>query len=215
VAVGTTAAQIFDFVIPTGAAGPPGAPGAQGDPGPAGTAATLTVGTTTTGAPGSSALVTQSGTSSARIFDFTIPQGIQGPQGPQGPPGTPGTNVVARAFLKSTNNQAAGFYVDTYIALGWDGTNGLWIRQPTARLDVYATGLAVYNTVTWPNSQSMLLATTNKEFYTTPGVGQVEFTISSNGDITHPFYKIRFHISSSSGLYLVYCVIEQILAAPP
>ena len=106
VAVGTTAAQIFDFTIPTGAAGPPGAPGAQGDPGPAGTAATLTVGTTTTGAAGSSALVTQSGTSSARVFDFTIPQGTQGPQGPQGIQGNAGPAGTTPVFSIGTVNAA-------------------------------------------------------------------------------------------------------------
>ena len=106
VAVGTTAAQIFDFTIPTGAAGPPGAPGAQGDPGPAGAAATLTVGSTTTGAAGSAALVTQSGTSAARVFDFTIPTGTQGPQGPQGIQGNAGPAGTTPVFSIGTVNAA-------------------------------------------------------------------------------------------------------------
>lgn len=43
--------------------------------GPAGTAATITAGTTTTDRAGASATASNSGTSSAAIFDFTIPRG--------------------------------------------------------------------------------------------------------------------------------------------
>ena len=55
--------------------GPAGTPGADGDDG---AAATIAVGTITTGAAGSSAVVTNSGTSSAAIFDMTIPAGADG-----------------------------------------------------------------------------------------------------------------------------------------
>lgn len=41
-------------------------------------AATVTVGTTTTGAAGSSASVTNSGTTANAVFDFTIPEGASG-----------------------------------------------------------------------------------------------------------------------------------------
>lgn len=55
-------------------------PGAKGDPG---TAATFTFGTTTTGAPGSSAVATEASgsTPQARVYDLTVPQGPQGPTG--------------------------------------------------------------------------------------------------------------------------------------
>jgi hypothetical protein len=56
----------------TGATGPTGATGATG------AAATLNVGSTTTGAAGSSASVTNSGSTSAAVFNFTIPQGSAG-----------------------------------------------------------------------------------------------------------------------------------------
>lgn len=46
--------------------------------GPTGAAATITVGTTTTGAPGTDATVSNSGSSSAAIFNFTIPEGDPG-----------------------------------------------------------------------------------------------------------------------------------------
>lgn len=62
--------------------------------GPAGPAATVDVGTTTTGAAGSSASVTNSGTTSAAVFDFTIPKGDQGIQGIQGIQGVQGVQGV-------------------------------------------------------------------------------------------------------------------------
>lgn len=62
-----------------------GVQGIQGIQGVAGNAATIAVGTVTTGAAGSSAVITNSGTSSAAVFDFTIPRGDTGATGPQGP----------------------------------------------------------------------------------------------------------------------------------
>ena len=56
-----------------------------GSPGPAGAAATVSVGTTTTGAAGTNASVTNSGTSSAAVFNFTIPRGDTGATGAAGP----------------------------------------------------------------------------------------------------------------------------------
>jgi hypothetical protein len=53
-------------------------------------APTVSVGTTTTGAAGTSASVTNSGTSSAAVLNFTIPQGAAGATGPTGPTGPQG-----------------------------------------------------------------------------------------------------------------------------
>ena len=47
-------------------------------PGPAGAAATITIGTVTTGAPGTPAQVTNSGTPQNTVLNFTIPQGQPG-----------------------------------------------------------------------------------------------------------------------------------------
>ena len=62
----------------TGSQGPQGEIGPQGQKGDTGDAATIAVGTVTTGEPGSSAIVTNNGTSNAAIFDFTIPAGNDG-----------------------------------------------------------------------------------------------------------------------------------------
>ena len=52
--------------------------------GPPGAAATVTVGTVTTGEPGTDALVTNSGTENAAVLNFTIPKGENGAGVPDG-----------------------------------------------------------------------------------------------------------------------------------
>lgn len=81
---GTSGAAILNFTIPkgekgdTGAQGETGATGATGSPG---AAATITIGSVVTGSPNDPASVTNSGTSSAAIFDFVIPKGEKGDTG--------------------------------------------------------------------------------------------------------------------------------------
>lgn len=70
--------------------GPKGDTGATGAQGIQGEAATITVGDVTTGAEGTEASVTNSGTSSDAILDFVIPRGDTGAQGPTGPQGEVG-----------------------------------------------------------------------------------------------------------------------------
>ncbi len=87
---GSISAAIFDFTIPRGDVGSTGAKGDKGDTGNTGSAATATAGTTTTGAPGSSAAVVNSGSTSAAVFDFTVPRGDTGSTGAAGTNGTNG-----------------------------------------------------------------------------------------------------------------------------
>lgn len=68
----------IDLLVDKAVAGP------QGPQGPQGTAATIAVGTTTTGAAGTNASVVNTGTSSAAVFDFTIPRGDTGAAGATG-----------------------------------------------------------------------------------------------------------------------------------
>ena len=58
--------------------------GSMGPSGPTGSAATVTIGTVTTGAAGSLATVTNSGTSASAVLNFTIPQGAAGLPGTGG-----------------------------------------------------------------------------------------------------------------------------------
>lgn len=62
--------------------------GDQGD------AATVDVGSTTTGAPGTDAEVTNSGTDSAAILDFVIPRGDKGDKGDDGDQGPAGVSLL-------------------------------------------------------------------------------------------------------------------------
>ena len=70
--------------------GDKGDDGDKGDPGNNGAAATITVGSTSTGLPGTDANVTNQGTSSAAVFNFVIPEGEAGSVGPEGPEGEKG-----------------------------------------------------------------------------------------------------------------------------
>jgi hypothetical protein len=81
-----------------GPAGPAGATGATGSPG---AAATVSVGTVTTGLPGSSAIVTNSGTSSAAVLNYTIPRGDVGLTGSPGSPGAAGVNAFGAPTVRT------------------------------------------------------------------------------------------------------------------
>jgi hypothetical protein len=61
--------------------------GGPGNTGAPGIAATIAVGTVTTGAPGSSVAIVNGGSSSAAVFNFTIPRGDTGSTGPAGAAG--------------------------------------------------------------------------------------------------------------------------------
>lgn len=73
-----------------GEKGEPGADGTPGTPGAPGTAATISVGKVTTGAAGTDASVSNSGTLNTAVFDFTIPQGAKGEKGDKGNTGPAG-----------------------------------------------------------------------------------------------------------------------------
>jgi hypothetical protein len=92
---GTAPSQTINFTIPRGDTGLTGANGSTGATGPKGdAAATITVApTVTTSAAGTNAAVTNSGTSSDVVLNFTIPRGADGAAGATGPAGPAGTNA--------------------------------------------------------------------------------------------------------------------------
>ena len=113
---GTSSAAVLDITIPrgdVGPAGPAGAAGATGSPGaagPAGTAASVAVGTVSTGAAGTPAIVTNVGTSSAAVLDFVIPRGADGAAGAAGatgPAGSSGVISVTAPIVNSGTSSAA------------------------------------------------------------------------------------------------------------
>jgi len=84
---GTAPNQTLNLTIPQGLRGLQGIQGIQGNTGPANT---LAVGTVTTGAAGTNASATITGTAPNQTLSLTIPQGQQGIQGIQGTKGDKG-----------------------------------------------------------------------------------------------------------------------------
>ena len=70
--------------------------GPAGQTGPAGVTPAISVGTVTTGAPGSSAQVTVTGPSTAPVLNFSLPTGATGPAG-----GGSGTTISGLTFTKT------------------------------------------------------------------------------------------------------------------
>lgn len=100
----------------------------KGDKGNTGTAATIKVGTVTTGAAGSNASVTNSGTASNAVFDFVLPKGKDGADG----------GVTVDEELSSTSTNPVQNKTIYNALLGKVGTedifNGFALRSPTASI---------------------------------------------------------------------------------
>jgi len=98
---GTSSAAVLAFTIPRGDAGTNGTNGTNG------TAATVAVGTVTTGAAGTSASVTNAGTSSAAVLNFTIPRGDTGAAGTNGTNGAAATITVGTVTTGAAGTSAS------------------------------------------------------------------------------------------------------------
>lgn len=100
--------------------GDKGEKGDTGSKGDKGDGATITIGTVTTGAAGTSASVTNTGTSSDAVFNFIIPRGDKGEQG------VPGTTDYNDLTNKPTNvssfNNDSGYLTLATLPI-WDGGN--------------------------------------------------------------------------------------------
>ena len=92
---------------PPGPEGPAGPAGADGAPGTPGAAATIAVGSVSGLPAGSTPTVTNSGTSSAAVFNFGIPAGATGATGPEGPEGPPGKGLTISGTVASTSQLPA------------------------------------------------------------------------------------------------------------
>lgn len=129
---------------PRGPEGPQGGPGATGPQGAPGEAATVEIGSVTTGAPGTSAEVTNSGTAKAAVLNFTIPQGPQGAKGdtgPRGPQGETGEGFVVKGYFATLSALQSGVpspsagdaygvgSAEPYDIYIWDGVNSAWVNN--------------------------------------------------------------------------------------
>lgn len=110
--------------------------GRPGDPGPA---SKLKVGTVTTGAPGSQAAASLTGTAPNQVLDLTIPQGSKGEPGQASSPnggsgsGTTGdlTKVPASGFASFFEDRKRYWAPITYWWADFWNANGNWARTLT------------------------------------------------------------------------------------
>lgn len=119
----------------------------KGPQGNAGSAATVAVGSVSTGSPGSSATVVNSGTSSAAVFEFSIPRGNVGPTGPTGPaglgtvtPSTPSRTLGTSFQPNATKATLVTYTVRTQV------TNPLLIGTSRAEVKLFSDAAATPTT---------------------------------------------------------------------
>lgn len=147
----------------TGDPGDPGSPGAPGDPGPPGdpgTAATIDVGTVTTGDPGDPVTVTNSGTSSAAVFDFDIPQGAKGD------PGDPEVSTATKEPIGHTDKSQSVMSFD-------NSSRQFTIAPVSGTYEVWCAGTKYDLT-----SQSVTLPTTTGLYYISFTAGVLGYSTS-------------------------------------
>lgn len=141
---------------PQGATGPQGVQGLQGLQGPAGSAATITIGSVTTSAPGTSASVTNSGTSSAAVLDFVLPKGKDGADG-----GVTVDEALSNTSVNPVQNRAVKAALDNRAVL--DDTNTF--TSPNT-FDIIYMQKNVGSIRWYEGSQSVVVGHINAESYT-------------------------------------------------
>ena len=140
---------------PRGIQGEQGERGVQGAQGPAGTAATITIGNVTTSAPGTSAQVTNRGTSSAAVLDFVLPKGKDGADG--------GVTVDDTLSSTSTNPvQNNVIYNALLNKVGTDIFTGFALMGATAPI-TWRQGSQVVGTLTASNYTGTALRATQDD----------------------------------------------------
>lgn len=120
--------QTLNLVIPTGATGATGNTGA---------AATIAVGSVATGAEGSSVTITNSGTSGAAVFDFSIPKGDTGLTGPIGP------SIESLIITESTTARTLALS-DTNQYIRCTNVSQTFITVPPESAVTWTAGAVVY-----------------------------------------------------------------------
>jgi len=114
-----------------------------GPTGPTGPAGTITIGSTTTGSAGTPALVSNVGTSTAAILNFTIPTGLTGATGSTGatgPQGASGDWSTAQIINTQTNSYTlVSSDVGKLVSLNSSGALALTLNTGT----IFATGTRV------------------------------------------------------------------------
>ena len=116
----------------------PGPTGATGPTGPAGTAAAISVGTVTAVASGANAAVTNSGTATNAVFNFSIPRG-EPVTGPAGVVGTRGTKTYTAQSVPQNAGLTNLIEGDNFINLNtgeysvYSASTSTWVLQGNVR----------------------------------------------------------------------------------
>ena len=116
----------------------PGPTGATGPQGPAGAAAAVSVGTVTSVASGANATVTNSGTATNAVFNFSIPRGAS-VTGPAGVPGTRGTKTYTAQSIPQNAGLTNLIEGDNFINLNtgeyyvYSASTTTWVLQGNVR----------------------------------------------------------------------------------
>ena len=174
---GTTSAAVLDFEIPRGVpgeTGPAGRDGVDGTDGVDGQAATITVGTTTTLPAGSSATVTNSGTTSAAVLDFGIPQG------PQGFTATVLFTGASSSDVALSENVSNFDYVEIY---GYESGNRpvyLKIIGPALNVKFSLSGIFFVNNTLYVRTRTYTFTSNTQITASTSDLAEVQIKASGN-----------------------------------
>ena len=159
---GTDSNAVLNFVIPagaTGATGATGANGADGATGADGTAATIQVGSTTTGAPGTNASVTNAGTESNAVLNFVIPAGATGASAAES---RPSVLAVQDTTEQALTENTPVFFAVNLLQSGTDlthaaGSNQITVETPGIYQAAFTAEVSPTGTATLPLTISLSL----------------------------------------------------------
>lgn len=170
---------------PQGATGPQGAQGVQGLQGPAGNAATITIGNVTTSAPGTSASVTNRGTSSAVVLDFVLPKGKDGADG-----GVTVDDTLSDTSTNAIQNKVVKAALDNRAVLDERNT----FTSPNNFDDIYmADGKS---SLKWYNgSPNFVVASINSKTYTGEAATARKATQDGDGNVITETYAKKADVS--------------------
>lgn len=174
---------------PQGATGPQGAQGVQGLQGPAGSAATITIGSVTTSAPGTSASVTNSGTSSAAVLDFVLPKGKDGADG-----GVTVDDTLSDTSTNAIQNKVVKAALDNRAVLDERNT----FTSPNNFDDIYmADGKS---SLKWYNgSPNFVVASINSKTYTGEAATARKATHDGAGNVITETYTKKADFDKTIG----------------
>lgn len=183
----------------TGATGTEGPTGPTGETGPTGAAATITIGTVTTGDPGTEASVTNSGTAEDAVFNFVIPRGEPGGGG-----GAPEVLATVDTTTQPTSANGALIFNETPLVSGTSithtaGSPDVQITQPGI-YQAFFTGTALIDAgTTIPSTLTVQLTLNGTPI--TGAIARHTFT-ASNEEVTLSF-NAPFPVTGAGTLEVV------------